>query len=151
MSGKMQGGSHTRGTPTLISFLAHSPAWTGSMHNFPSIQPQSEKPEQYSQTFTLGEQSSQSPPSSAAHRQSACPSPSRLHQYPRTCPNQQRPRIRIAYTRPRGLRIFNLFKSWLPIISYVATSLGFVLAIALYREQVFARKSGYGRRWIRIK
>lgn len=141
-------GSQTRGTRTLIFPCSLLPGQV-SMHNFPSIQPQSEKPGQHSQTSTLGEQSSQSLPSSAAHRQSACPS--RLHQYPRTCPNQHRARIRIAYSRPRGLRIFNLFKSWLPIISYVATSLGFVLAIALYREQVFARKSGYGRRWIRIK
>ncbi|KAH7919864.1 hypothetical protein BV22DRAFT_1040518 [Leucogyrophana mollusca] len=41
------------------------------------------------------------------------------------------------YTRPRGLRIWNLFKRWLPILLYAATSLGFVLAIAFWKEQVF--------------
>ncbi|KAF8897366.1 hypothetical protein BD779DRAFT_1667358 [Infundibulicybe gibba] len=44
-----------------------------------------------------------------------------------------------VYTRPRGLRIANLLRSWLPLILYAFTSLSFVFAIALYRDQVFAR------------
>ncbi|OJA20883.1 hypothetical protein AZE42_00887 [Rhizopogon vesiculosus] len=41
------------------------------------------------------------------------------------------------YVRPRGLRIWNLFKQWLPILAYGATSLGFVLAIAFWKTEVF--------------
>ncbi|EGO01844.1 hypothetical protein SERLA73DRAFT_49877 [Serpula lacrymans var. lacrymans S7.3] len=41
------------------------------------------------------------------------------------------------YVRPRGLRIANLFKAWLPIILYAASSLAFVLAIAFWKDQVF--------------
>lgn len=41
------------------------------------------------------------------------------------------------YVRPRGLRIWNLFKQWLPILAYAATSLGFVLAIAFWKTEVF--------------
>ncbi|KAK2466354.1 hypothetical protein APHAL10511_001996 [Amanita phalloides] len=66
----------------------------------------------------------------------------------RPCSHHQRSRPRIPYTRPRGLRILNLFKSWLPIISYVATSLGFLLAIALYRDQVFLRLDELSQ-WLR--
>lgn len=52
------------------------------------------------------------------------------------------------YTRPRGLRIFNLIKPWLPIILYGLTSLGFLIAIALYKTQVFARLDELSR-WLR--
>ncbi|KAG0705495.1 hypothetical protein DFH29DRAFT_906824 [Suillus ampliporus] len=48
-----------------------------------------------------------------------------------TCSQSQR------YVRPRGLRIWNLFKQWLPILAYGATSLGFVLAVALWKTEVF--------------
>ncbi|KAG2369979.1 hypothetical protein BDR07DRAFT_1387476 [Suillus spraguei] len=41
------------------------------------------------------------------------------------------------YVRPRGLRIWNLFKQWLPILAYGATSLGFILAIAFWKTEVF--------------
>lgn len=41
------------------------------------------------------------------------------------------------YVRPRGLRIWNLFKQWSPILAYGATSLGFVLAIAFWKTEVF--------------
>ncbi|KAF8558991.1 hypothetical protein OG21DRAFT_1398453, partial [Imleria badia] len=41
------------------------------------------------------------------------------------------------YVRPRGLRIWNLFKKWSPVLAYAATSLGFVLAIAFWKTQVF--------------
>ncbi|KAF9008888.1 hypothetical protein BDQ17DRAFT_1349141 [Cyathus striatus] len=43
-----------------------------------------------------------------------------------------------TYTRPRGLRIANLFRSWLPLILYALTSVAFVVAIALYRTELFA-------------
>ena len=110
----------------------------------PSTQSFNEKPKQTS-TINDSVPSSHFPASSAAQRSSSCTTPSRPHQYPRTCHNQPRTRTtRIPYTRPRGLRICNLFRSWLPIISYVATSLAFLLAIALYRDQVFAREFGYG-------
>ncbi|KAG2158837.1 uncharacterized protein EDB93DRAFT_1116580 [Suillus bovinus] len=47
-----------------------------------------------------------------------------------TLPQSQR------YVRPRGLRIWNLFKQWLPIFAYGATSLGFILAIAFWKTEV---------------
>ncbi|OCH93623.1 hypothetical protein OBBRIDRAFT_790147 [Obba rivulosa] len=42
-----------------------------------------------------------------------------------------------TYTRPRGLRIANLLRPWIPIILYAITSLGFVFAIALWKTEVF--------------
>lgn len=48
-----------------------------------------------------------------------------------------RPAPSIAYTRPRGLRITNLFKPWIPIILYAITSLGFLAAIAFWKTEVF--------------
>jgi hypothetical protein len=41
------------------------------------------------------------------------------------------------YTRPRGLRIMNLIKPLIPIILYGMTSIGFVIAIAFWKSQVF--------------
>ncbi|KAF8639754.1 hypothetical protein AX17_001016 [Amanita inopinata Kibby_2008] len=52
---------------------------------------------------------------------------------------QHQVRNRSPYTRPRGLRILNLLRSWLPIVTYAITSLAFLVAIALYRDEVFAR------------
>jgi len=52
-----------------------------------------------------------------------------------TLPQSQR------YIRPRGLRIWNLFKQWLPILAYGATSLGFILAIAFWKTEVLDGKS----------
>lgn len=46
-----------------------------------------------------------------------------------------------SYHRPRGLRIWNLLKSWLPIILYIFTSLVFVVAIAAYKTELFSRES----------
>ncbi|KAF5369884.1 hypothetical protein D9758_001214 [Tetrapyrgos nigripes] len=43
-----------------------------------------------------------------------------------------------SYKRPRGLRITNLLRSWAPVIAYAATSLGFLVAIAFYRTELFA-------------
>ncbi|KAI6134897.1 hypothetical protein EV401DRAFT_2139531 [Pisolithus croceorrhizus] len=45
------------------------------------------------------------------------------------------------YVRPRGLRIWNLFKQWSPVLAYGATSLGFFLAIAFWKSEVFGGDS----------
>lgn len=47
---------------------------------------------------------------------------------------------RSQYSRPRSLLIANLVRPWLPVILYAFTSLAFVFAIALYRDDVFARE-----------
>ncbi|KAG6890902.1 hypothetical protein C0995_000859 [Termitomyces sp. Mi166 len=44
-----------------------------------------------------------------------------------------------TYIRPRGLRIANLIRPWIPIIMYIITSLAFVVAIALYKDELFLR------------
>lgn len=49
------------------------------------------------------------------------------------------PQSSSSYTRPRGLRIANLIKPWIPIILYGITSLAFIVAIALNKTEVFAR------------
>lgn len=53
-------------------------------------------------------------------------------------PNQHRPTGQQFYTRPRGLRIFNLFKPWIPLILYAITSFAFLVAIAFWKNEVFA-------------
>lgn len=45
-----------------------------------------------------------------------------------------------TYTRPRGLRIANLIRPWIPIIMYIITSLAFVVAFALYKDELFLRE-----------
>ena len=42
-----------------------------------------------------------------------------------------------TYSRPRGLRIANLLKPWTPIILYAITSVGFLVAIAFWKAEVF--------------
>lgn len=42
-----------------------------------------------------------------------------------------------SYTRPRGLRITNLLKPWIPIILYALTSLTFLVAISFWKVEVF--------------
>ncbi|KZT12969.1 uncharacterized protein LAESUDRAFT_669135 [Laetiporus sulphureus 93-53] len=42
-----------------------------------------------------------------------------------------------SYTRPRGLRIANLLRPWVPIILYALTSLGFLAAVSFWKIQVF--------------
>ncbi|CDO74037.1 hypothetical protein BN946_scf185043.g87 [Trametes cinnabarina] len=41
------------------------------------------------------------------------------------------------YTRPRGLRIANLIKPWIPIILYISTTLGFLAAVSFWKVEVF--------------
>ncbi|KIY49542.1 hypothetical protein FISHEDRAFT_31619, partial [Fistulina hepatica ATCC 64428] len=43
------------------------------------------------------------------------------------------------YSRPRGLRIANLLRAWLPLIMYALTSLIFVVGIAFYKDELFSR------------
>ncbi|KAI0786350.1 hypothetical protein C8Q75DRAFT_721171 [Abortiporus biennis] len=42
-----------------------------------------------------------------------------------------------TYVRPRSIRIANLLKPWIPIILYAISSLGFLVAISLWKEEVF--------------
>lgn len=53
------------------------------------------------------------------------------------------------YTRPRGLRISNLIKPWIPIILYGITTLGFLVAIALWKNEVFGRLDELSQ-WLRV-
>lgn len=41
------------------------------------------------------------------------------------------------YTRPRGLRISNLLKPWIPLILYAITSFSFLVAVAFWKNEVF--------------
>ncbi|KAF9469055.1 hypothetical protein BDZ94DRAFT_1245260 [Collybia nuda] len=58
---------------------------------------------------------------------------------PLLAPNRVHSQTSAPYTRPRGLRIANLIRPWIPLILYALTTLAFVVAIALYRNEVFAR------------
>ncbi|KAG6378438.1 hypothetical protein JVT61DRAFT_12693 [Boletus reticuloceps] len=73
---------------------------------------------------------SQTPPLRSTYRPAHSFIPPR---FPPPCPRSQSHR----YVRPRGLRTWNLFKQWSPVLAYAATSLGFVLAIAFWKTQVF--------------
>ncbi|OBZ76486.1 Golgi apparatus membrane protein tvp38 [Grifola frondosa] len=42
-----------------------------------------------------------------------------------------------SYTRPRGLRITNLIKPWIPIILYALSTLAFLAAIGFWKVEVF--------------
>ncbi|KAI0959795.1 hypothetical protein AcW1_004519 [Taiwanofungus camphoratus] len=53
-----------------------------------------------------------------------------------------------SYTRPRGLRIANLIKPWIPIILYAITSLGFVFAISFWKVEVFTALDALSH-WLR--
>jgi len=53
------------------------------------------------------------------------------------------------YTRPRGLRISNLVKPWIPLILYGVTSFSFLVAIAFWRNEVFERLDELSQ-WLRV-
>ncbi|KIM91034.1 hypothetical protein PILCRDRAFT_811550 [Piloderma croceum F 1598] len=53
------------------------------------------------------------------------------------------------YTRPRALRISNLVKPWIPLILYGITSLGFLVAIAFWKTEVFQGLDELSH-WLRI-
>ncbi|KAJ3853009.1 hypothetical protein EV368DRAFT_39798 [Lentinula lateritia] len=59
---------------------------------------------------------------------------------PAILPIQRLPCQSQSYIRPRGLRITNLIRPWLPIILYALTSLIFLIAIAFYKAEVFSGK-----------
>lgn len=42
-----------------------------------------------------------------------------------------------TYSRPRGLRIANLLKPWIPIILYALTSLAFLVGVSFWKVEVF--------------
>ena len=46
-----------------------------------------------------------------------------------------------TYVRPRGLRISNLMKPWIPLILYGMTSFGFLVAVAFWKNEVFESES----------
>ncbi|KAI9574974.1 hypothetical protein HD554DRAFT_2051493 [Boletus coccyginus] len=76
---------------------------------------------------------SRAPPFRSTYRPADSFIPARLPPPSSSCPRSQSYR----YVRPRGLRIWNLFKKWSPVLAYAATSLGFLLAIALWKTEVF--------------
>ncbi|KAI1792892.1 hypothetical protein LXA43DRAFT_296200 [Ganoderma leucocontextum] len=82
------------------------------------------------------------------------PHPSQLHQpfSPAPCPiasswpspsgsslspSPFTPSISSPYTLPRSLRIANLIKPWIPIILYIITTLGFLVAVSFWKVEVF--------------
>ena len=48
------------------------------------------------------------------------------------------------YTRLRGLRISNHIKPWIPLILYGITSVGFLVAVAFWKNEVFEGESFLG-------
>lgn len=87
---------------------------------------------------------------STSHSPVAFPLSSSSSAVPRlaSSPHQSRLHPRLSYTRPRSLRISNLLRLWFPIITYVATTLAFLVAIALYRDQLFRFLDELSR-WLR--
>ncbi|KAJ6509974.1 hypothetical protein C8R47DRAFT_775625 [Mycena vitilis] len=61
-----------------------------------------------------------------------------LHPAQSSSPAHHNSRPSPPYSRPRGLRIANLLRPWIPLILYALSSLVFVVAIAFYKTQVFA-------------
>ncbi|EJF62954.1 hypothetical protein DICSQDRAFT_83731 [Dichomitus squalens LYAD-421 SS1] len=47
------------------------------------------------------------------------------------------PSVSPSYARPRSLRIVNLLKPWIPIIVYIMTTLGFLVAVSFWKVEVF--------------
>lgn len=98
---------------------------------------------------------------SSRHHQSPSPTPvgtihSQGHLSP--TPRQPSPFLRgpspllipsQIYTRPRGLRVSNLIKPWIPLILYGITSLGFLVAIAFWKNEVFQGLDELSH-WLRI-
>jgi len=82
------------------------------------------------------------------------PPPPRLarHPSPLLLPTHVRCRSSSAqlYTRPRGLRIANLLRPWVPLILYGLTSLAFVVAIAFWKTAVFTRLDQLSH-WLQVE
>ncbi|KAJ7499080.1 hypothetical protein FB451DRAFT_1204182 [Mycena latifolia] len=73
--------------------------------------------------------SSRSPASPMRPAPPTAPSSPASHHHSRPSP---------PYSRPRGLRIANLLRPWLPLIMYALSSLAFVVAIAFFKTEVFS-------------
>ncbi|KAH0839644.1 hypothetical protein J3R83DRAFT_562 [Lanmaoa asiatica] len=103
----------------------------------PAIQPQAQMSDEKMTTSSsfAGDvlSDSRSPPFRSTYRPAHSFIPARPPPASSSCPRSQSYR----YVRPRGLRIWNLLKKWSPLLAYAATSLGFVLAIAFWKTQVF--------------
>jgi hypothetical protein len=56
---------------------------------------------------------------------------------PPPTPRHLRSSSATSYSRPRGLRIVKLTRSCLPVLLYILTSLAFVVAITLYKSELF--------------
>ncbi|KAF5393720.1 hypothetical protein D9757_000178 [Collybiopsis confluens] len=65
------------------------------------------------------------------------PSPTRHHHQQQPTPSLSQ-RSYPHYARPRGLRVANLIRPLLPVILYALTTLGFLIAVAFYKIQLFA-------------
>ncbi|KAJ3883135.1 hypothetical protein F5051DRAFT_392092 [Lentinula edodes] len=77
-------------------------------------------------------------PSVRPQHQSFSRGPSHISAQPAILPIQRLPCQSQSYIRPRGLRITNLIRPWLPIILYALTSLIFLIAIAFYKAELFS-------------
>jgi hypothetical protein len=77
-------------------------------------------------------------PLAASSPLSRQPSPFLRGPSPLLIPSQHRaPGQSQIYTRPRGLRISNLIKPWIPLILYGITSFSFLVAVAFWKNEVF--------------
>jgi hypothetical protein len=97
---------------------------------------------------TPGSQSSHHlsrPPSESSlrhltHQNSACPD-YQLSPIPDTASAHfamPLPSLHSGYLHPpRKIRLWSIIKPWLPVLAYISTSLGFVIAIAFWKTQVF--------------
>lgn len=88
-----------------------------------------------SQTFS---QPSSSRPSSSRRNSPACRPTMRLS--PPDSANMfasPHPSLHCNHPHARRLRLHSLLRPWLPLILYLCTSLGFLLAIAFWKEEVF--------------
>ncbi|KAJ4492992.1 hypothetical protein C8J55DRAFT_501914 [Lentinula edodes] len=77
-------------------------------------------------------------PSVRPQHQSFSRGPSHISTQPAILHIQRLPCQSQSYIRPRGLRITNLIRPWLPIILYALTSLIFLIAIAFYKAELFS-------------
>ncbi|KAF5363585.1 hypothetical protein D9756_000546 [Leucocoprinus leucothites] len=102
----------------------------------PAFDPRTDRPRQHSRTSSFSQQTHSPHPSRSY--QPAFTSPAPLFSSAATSSSSHvRSFSNSSYTRPRGLRILNLIKSWMPLILYALTSLGFVVAITLYKTELF--------------
>ncbi|KAJ3935511.1 MAG: hypothetical protein NXY57DRAFT_989586 [Lentinula lateritia] len=137
--------------PVLI--LATSSETPRPVSTSPSPHHQSQYPSRYlhssdsmneKATFSsdaTSEAKSRSPsdgPSVRPQHQSFSRGPSHISTQPAILPIQRLPCQSQSYIRPRGLRITNLIRPWLPIILYALTSLIFLIAIAFYKAELFS-------------